>query len=253
MAAAGGGGERKVRVSKRVRGGQRVRAARLQSSSLAAPKARVEARRCRVTQPLTGYTVPPITRPRGYQVRSSNLQEGASMRAGQLLAGTVPAAATPTRCACEGMRPLPMCACSGAPSARTHGSAGDWRPCSQCCRSPVPHLVEALLGEEDGDAVVEIGVILVDDALILNHREQAAGGSVGGGGEVAHGGGSGGREGCSCWRAQRARRRIFGPRAAGSNRLTGCLAHVRAWDAGLRCRPSGGTGMWVHARQLTGW
>lgn len=46
---------------------------------------------------------------------------------------------------------------------------------SRCCGcSPVPHVVETVLCEELGDAVVEVRVKLVDDALVFDHREQPA-------------------------------------------------------------------------------
>ena len=38
---------------------------------------------------------------------------------------------------------------------------------------PVPELIEAVLGQELSHPVVEVGVKLVDDALILDDRKQA--------------------------------------------------------------------------------
>ena len=38
---------------------------------------------------------------------------------------------------------------------------------------PVPHVVKAILCEVLRDSVVEVWIELVDDALVLNHREQA--------------------------------------------------------------------------------
>ena len=57
---------------------------------------------------------------------------------------------------------------------RVHSPANystQWVPCSVV--KPVPKVVEALLGEEGGHSVVEVGIKLVDHALVLHHREQA--------------------------------------------------------------------------------
>lgn len=59
---------------------------------------------------------------------------------------------------------------------RVHGAAHDSAQRIPGHRvKPVPHLVEAILREVLGHAVVEVRVELVDDALVLDDREQADG------------------------------------------------------------------------------